>query len=151
LRIFLLFLRKFALTFYQIKLNLKLSKIQDVWSHAELSKFQQQKRRRINMDMPSTTIVDTLGWIASIITVVYTAFGLPVQIRKNVKGHSASGLSLFLFVFLFLTFTSWVIYGVVKPDWFIVVPNGLGSLCAFILVCQIIYYGSKQNKNEVEK
>ncbi|HJO95623.1 MAG TPA: SemiSWEET family transporter [Victivallales bacterium] len=85
-------------------------------------------------------MVDVFGWTASIITIIYTAIGLPAQIIKNFKAGTASGLSLFLFVFLFLTFTSWVVYGIFKPDWFIVVPNGLGAICAFILVCQILYY-----------
>ena len=87
--------------------------------------------------------IDILGWIACIITIIYTAFGLPVQIKKNYSIGSTEGLSLFLFCFLFLTFTSWVIYGFCKPDWFIVVPNGLGAVFAFVIVVQIIYYNSR--------
>ncbi len=100
--------------------------------------------------MGGIEVIEILGWIASIITVVYTAFGLPAQILKNFKAGSAEGLSLFLFTFLFLTFTSWVVYGIAKPDWFIVVPNGLGAICAIVLVCQIIYYGlNKKETGEV--
>lgn len=87
--------------------------------------------------------IDILGWVACIITIIYTAIGLPDQVKKNYKLKSTEGLSLFLFCFLFLTFTSWVVYGICKPDWFIVVPNGLGAIFAFIIVLQIIFYGSK--------
>ena len=75
-------------------------------------------------------IVDILGWIALIITLIYTGLGLPAQIRKNLLSRSTGGLSLFMTVLLFLTFSTWVAYGLVKPDWYIVVPNlTLCSLC----------------------
>jgi len=90
--------------------------------------------------------VNILGWIASIITVIYTSLGLPAQILKNIRLKSTKGLSLFLFSFLFLTFLSWVVYGFTKADWFIVVPNGLGAFCAFVLVFQITYYSIKSKR-----
>jgi hypothetical protein len=37
-----------------------------------------------------------------------------------------------------------VVYGFCKPDWFIVVPNGLGAIFAFVIVLQIIFY--RKNK-----
>ena len=84
--------------------------------------------------------INIIGYLASFITIVYTAIGLPNQIVKNYRLKSIEGLSLFLFVTLFFTFTSWVIYGILKPDWFIGVPNALGGLCTFIIICQILYY-----------
>ena len=86
-------------------------------------------------------MVNIVGYIASFITIVYTAVGMPNQIIKNYKLKSAESLSLFLFVTLFFTFTSWVVYGILKPDWFICIPNALGAICASIIVYQIIYYG----------
>jgi uncharacterized protein with PQ loop repeat len=85
-----------------------------------------------------TTII--IGYIASFITIIYTAIGMPNQIVKNYKIKCVKSLSLFLFITLFLTFSSWVVYGMVKPDWFIGIPNALGAICAFIITCQIIYY-----------
>ena len=88
-------------------------------------------------------LITTLGWIASIITVIYTSLGLPSQIKKNYHLKTTKGLSLFLFIFLCMTFISWVVYGVMKPDWFIVVPNGLGAFFSFIIIIQIFYYRGK--------
>ena len=93
------------------------------------------------MEIENTT--ELLGWIACIITIIYTTLGLPAQIKKNINNQNTSGLSLFLFVVLSFTFISWVSYGLYKPDWFIVIPNGLGALFAVILVFQIFYYGRK--------
>ena len=64
-------------------------------------------------------VVDILGWIALMITLIYTGLGLPAQIRKNLISRSTGGLSLFMTVLLFLTFSPWVAYGLVKPDWYI--------------------------------
>lgn len=88
--------------------------------------------------------IDTIGYIACVITIVYTSFGLPNQILKNYKLKSTASLSLMLFVLLFFTFSSWVVYGIIKPDWFVAIPNALGAFFAFILVCQIIYYSNQQ-------
>ena len=88
-------------------------------------------------------MITVVGYIASFITIVYTAVGMPNQIIKNHKIKSAESLSLFLFVTLFFTFTSWVVYGVLKPDWFICIPNALGAVCAFIIVFQIVCYRKK--------
>ncbi|MFK7825744.1 MAG: SemiSWEET family sugar transporter [Oligoflexales bacterium] len=63
--------------------------------------------------------------------------------KKNIDNKNTSGLSLFLFIILSFTFVSWVTYGIYKPDWFIVIPNGLGAVFAIVLVFQIFYYGRK--------
>ncbi|MCF6766202.1 SWEET family sugar transporter [Thiotrichales bacterium 19S3-7] len=89
-------------------------------------------------------IVIISGWIATTITIIYTMFGLPMQVRTNYKRKSTEGLSLLLFCFLFLTFLSWVIYGLLKADYFIVVPNGLGACFALIILGQIIIYSEKK-------
>ncbi len=89
-------------------------------------------------------IVDILGWIALIITLIYTGLGLPAQIRKNLLSRSTGGLSLFMTVLLFLTFSTWVAYGLVKPDWYIVVPNFTGAVCALVILWQFWKYGTRE-------
>ena len=88
-------------------------------------------------------MIDLIGKIACIITIVYTAFGLPTQILRNYKMKTVGNLSPFLFTLLFLTFSSWVVYGAVKPDWYVAVPNAVGAFFDFILLCQIFYYRKK--------
>lgn len=90
-----------------------------------------------------------LGWIASVITVIYTAIGLPTQIVKNFKIRSGEGLSLFLFIILLLTFISWVVYGLAIFNWFIIIPNGFGGICSMILTIQIIYYKTKNKRHHL--
>ena len=89
-------------------------------------------------------VVDILGWIALIITLIYTGLGLPAQIRKNLLTRSTGGLSLFMTVLLFLTFSTWVAYGLVKPDWYIVVPNLTGAVCALVILWQFWRYGTSE-------
>jgi len=75
-----------------------------------------------------------IGWIATSITIVYTALGLPSQIKKVITNKSTHGLSLFMTIMMFLTFTSWIFYAVVKSDLFILVPNTIGALCTIVLL-----------------
>ena len=87
--------------------------------------------------------ISLFGWTASIITVVYTAFGLPIQIYKNYQKKTAEGLSKVMVVLLFFTFLSWTIYAIVKPDYFILVPNAIGFICQTIILMQFWIYRAK--------
>ena len=42
--------------------------------------------------------IGVLGWFALVVSVIYTAFGLPVQIVKNYKNKSTEGLSFWMFL-----------------------------------------------------
>ncbi|HET6347153.1 MAG TPA: SemiSWEET family transporter [Myxococcota bacterium] len=88
------------------------------------------------------SLVDTIGTIALVITVIYTCFGLPVQIRKNYQDKSVAGLSLFLMIMLLFTFSSWVAYGWVKEqkDWYVIASNAPGALCVAIILVQFKLY-----------
>jgi uncharacterized protein with PQ loop repeat len=88
--------------------------------------------------------IATVGLIATIITLIYTALGLPAQIRKNHLNHSVSGISLFMYIMLLLTFTSWVVYAIFKKDYYILVSNAPGAICASIILFQFSIY--KSNK-----
>lgn len=88
------------------------------------------------------SIVDIWGWIALVITVIYTCFGLPVQIYKNFKSKSTEGLSLFLMIMLLFTFSSWVVYATVKQpkDWYVIASNFPGAVCVLIILTQFVLY-----------
>lgn len=92
--------------------------------------------------------VDIMGWIATIVTVAYTSYGLPVQFYKNYKKKSKEGLSLSMIVMMFLTFLSWVIYAAMKspPDCYIMVRNSTGAVWAFIILIQIWIYRKSQRE-----
>lgn len=87
-------------------------------------------------------IVDIWGWIALVITIIYTCFGLPVQIHKNYTTKSTEGLSLFLMIVLLFTFSSWVVYAAVKEphDWYVISSNAPGAVCVLIILAQFALY-----------
>ena len=86
--------------------------------------------------------IEILGWFALIVSVIYTSFGLPVQIIKNIKNKSTEGLSFLMFLMMFITYSSWVLYAFAHtpPDWFIIVPNSIGMLGALIIMLQFYLY-----------
>ena len=79
-------------------------------------------------------VVDLFGGNTLIFTLIYTGLGLPVQIRQNIIRRSVGSLSLFMAVLLFLTFSSWVAHGLIKRDWFMVVPNLTGAIFALVIL-----------------
>jgi uncharacterized protein with PQ loop repeat len=85
---------------------------------------------------------DIAGFVALVITVAYTCLGLPVQIRKNYSSKSTRGLSLFTVILMLATFTSWLVYGIVKAqqDWYLVGSNLPGAACTVVLVSQFWLY-----------
>lgn len=82
------------------------------------------------------------GWIAAIITTIYSGFGLPVQVRRNYIGKSVQGISLVMTVLQLLTFSSWVVYAAMKPtpDWYVIVSNAPGAICDVLILCQFALY-----------
>lgn len=88
--------------------------------------------------------IDIVGITASVISVIYTGFGMPVQIYKNYTVKSTAGLSLSMMILLQLTLVSWVVYGILKTDWYIILPNFLGSISMTIIFIQFWIY--RKNK-----
>lgn len=83
-----------------------------------------------------------VGIAAFIITMAYMGFGIPSQIKKNYTEQSVKGLSLRTNIFMFLSCVVWVLYAAVKVnvDWFILVPNATGGICALIILLQFYLY-----------
>ncbi|TFH02232.1 MAG: hypothetical protein E4H13_02695 [Calditrichales bacterium] len=88
---------------------------------------------------------DFMGLTALIVTIIYTGFGLPVQIYKNFKSKTTYGLSLSMMVLLFLTFLSWVVYAWVKTprDFYIIISNAIGMISVSIIIYQFWAYRSQ--------
>jgi len=85
-------------------------------------------------------VADVAGFLAFVITVAYTCLGLPSQIRKNHASRSATGLSVVSTTLMFCTFSSWLVYGMVKAqrDWYLVGSNLPGTVCALIILLQCL-------------
>ena len=88
---------------------------------------------------------EILGWIASITTVVYTCFGIPVQLYKNYQRKSTKGVSLAMILLLCISLLSWSTYAFVKVprDWFILGSNFPGFLCVLGMLFQFWVYRGK--------
>lgn len=93
------------------------------------------------------TTVDTVGTVACVITTIYTSLGLPVQVHKNYKAKSASALSLPMMIMSFCTFSSWVLYGAIKPapDWYVIISNGPGVVFIAVVLLQFFLYRTKKS------
>ena len=92
--------------------------------------------------------IEMLGWFALIVSVIFTSFGLPVQIVKNYKNKSTEGLSLWMFSMMFVTYLSWVLYAYAHtpPDWFIIIPNSIGMVGVLFIMWQFFIYREIKRK-----
>lgn len=95
-------------------------------------------------------VVDIVGLAALIITIIYTGYGLPIQIYKNYKAKSTKGLSLSMMILLLLTLTTWVVYGIVKMpmDWYIIISNSIGMVSVLIIISQFWVYRNSTVTNQ---
>jgi len=83
---------------------------------------------------------EILGTAAAITSLVYMGLGLPIQIKNIYKVKSTKGLSLFMICTLFATMMSWVIYAISITNWYIIVSNVPGALCAAVILFQFWLY-----------
>jgi uncharacterized protein with PQ loop repeat len=86
---------------------------------------------------------ETIGLIATIITTIYTIFGLPSQLLKNYRNKSVEGVSLFMSIMLVFVFLSWVLYALAKNDYYILISNTPGFIGSLVLVVQFYLYRKK--------
>jgi uncharacterized protein with PQ loop repeat len=90
--------------------------------------------------------VELAGYLALVITVLYTCLGIPAQIRQNVKHKSTTGLSKSTYILSLLCFSVWVVYGALKnpKDWFIIVSNFPGAVFVAVILYQFWLYRAKK-------
>jgi uncharacterized protein with PQ loop repeat len=82
-----------------------------------------------------------IGLLGAFTGIVFTGPGTFAQIWKNFQTHSVSGLSLPYYGTLIVNFLLWFIYGWLKKDIFITVPNTIGFLGTLFLLIQFYLYG----------
>ncbi|MBC7536167.1 MAG: SemiSWEET transporter [Ferruginibacter sp.] len=83
--------------------------------------------------MDSVTIV---GIVASICTAMST---LP-QLFKLLKEKTAEGISIFMLMVLFAGVGTWIIYGVLKKDWIIIISNSCSLIINVVLTILTLKY-----------
>lgn len=85
------------------------------------------------------------GTVAMLVTLAFMLIGLPMQIIKIHRKRSVEDLSPPMCILWFATFVSWVWYGCIKADLFIVAPNVLGILLVGVILGQVLYFRRKSN------
>ncbi len=89
------------------------------------------------------TLVQILGYNASLAGLLGVAIGLVTQVIKNWKRKSCEGLSLWWIALAGYSYFSWLLYGTVKHDPFLFVPQLLGTTCMIIILVQFWIYRKK--------
>lgn len=90
-------------------------------------------------------IVTIVGYNAIFAGLAGVVIGLVSQIIKNYRRKSCEGLSLGWICLAGYAYVSWLVYGVVTQDYFLCVPQSLGTLCMIIILWQFWIY-RKKNK-----
>ncbi|HEX7756574.1 MAG TPA: SemiSWEET transporter [Niabella sp.] len=84
--------------------------------------------------------VDLLGAIAGAIT---TLTFLP-QVIKTIKDKSVKDISLMMFVIAAVNEAMWIIYGVLKDDWVIILTNAV-ILCLSLTMIYLKFAYTNKN------
>lgn len=80
---------------------------------------------------------DFTSWIGSI-AAAFTSLSYIPQVRKALPLGSTSDLSLKMLAVLTFGLATWVVYGVLKTDWVLVVANSVGAgLSGTVLFCKL--------------
>jgi MtN3 and saliva related transmembrane protein len=86
--------------------------------------------------------MNIIGIVTVVLSFIVTGLGLSSQVRKNLKRKSMEGLSLFYFFVLAISYSCWVIYGILREDWVLIVPMSLGAIMSWVVVSQFYLYKS---------
>lgn len=82
------------------------------------------------MTIDWTTVVGTIGACASVASFTPQAW-------KIIRERSAKGLSLAMFALTTLAFTAWTIFGVLKGEWTLIIPNAICLIFAVFILGMI--------------
>jgi len=85
--------------------------------------------------------IDTLIGVAAS---VFTATSLLPQLIKLIKEKKTEGVSVLMLVVLFTGLALWIVYGILKSDWIIVVSNSFALVVNFLIGALTIRYKRTQ-------
>ncbi len=84
-------------------------------------------------------MVTVVGIVASI----GTAMSMVPQLTKMIKEKKAGDISINMLIVLFAGIGSWIIYGVLKSDWIIIISNSFSFVVNLLLTTLTLKYKSK--------
>jgi MtN3 and saliva related transmembrane protein len=86
--------------------------------------------------------LNTVG-VIGIVAGIFTSYSLVPQLVKMVKEKKVEDLSLGMFLTLLIGIILWVVYGVLRDDWPIIITNSFSILLNFF----ILFLKFKYRKN----
>jgi len=81
-----------------------------------------------------------LGVVTITFSLLYMFLGLPAQVWKIWVTQSAADISPLAFGLLAIQSVFWVLYGLQKKDWFIVIPNVLATLFSSMIIVEYFMF-----------
>ena len=88
-------------------------------------------------------ISDIFGTLAMFASMGISCVALPTQVLKNRKQESVEGISPVMPIAIMFSYCMWFLYGLTKPDWFLITAQTPGVLFSTILVFQQWKYRKK--------
>lgn len=92
-------------------------------------------------------MISVLGIIGAIISSLIVVLGLTQQIYLNFKRKSCEGLAPILFFLVSVSYITWSLYSLLKPDYFLAIPQTLGAVISLILLFQWFRYRKNKPSN----
>jgi MtN3 and saliva related transmembrane protein len=84
--------------------------------------------------------LNTVG-VIGIVAGIFTSSSLLPQVIKILKEKKVEDLSMTMFVSLLIGIILWVIYGIMRDDWPIIVTNSFSVLLNFLILFLKFKYG----------
>ena len=91
--------------------------------------------------------MEIIGVITVLLSLIVTGLGLSAQVRKNRERKSVEGLSFFYFSVLAISYSFWVLYGIMLKDWVLIIPMTIGALMSLVVVFQFFLYRKVEINN----
>ena len=87
----------------------------------------------------NVSVVTIIGTVAS----VGTALSMLPQLTKLIKEKKAENISLYMLFVLFLGVSCWIVYGILKNDWIIIISNLFSFVINLALTVLTLKYKAK--------
>jgi uncharacterized protein with PQ loop repeat len=88
----------------------------------------------------SLSLINIIGVLTVIVSVMVKVLGFPDQVRQNYLRKSTKGLSFWLIFLMFFSYVLWLCYGILKSDIVLILPNILGVITSGIVLSQVLIY-----------
>ena len=87
----------------------------------------------------NVSVVTVIGTVAS----VDTALSMVPQLTKLIKEKKAENISLYMLFVLYLGVSCWIVYGILKNDWIIIISNSFSFVVNLALTVITLKYKAK--------